>query len=804
MWIDQFVQDIRYGARALWNNPWLLTTSVLTLAIGIGLVTVAFTIFNAYVLRPYAIRDPESLHRIAWRSPQAAGQAFRWRDYEAIAERADLFTAAVAESTRFVGSDGRPLAAALVSANYFDALAPDLAAGRGLAAIDAAADSAVLSHQAWVRLFDSDPQAIGRTLDVNGRPFVIVGIVGPLFVGLGDVPRDVWLPLETFAATLRPDLTGPSQPREFEIFARLRPGITARHAQDALTPTAAAMLEAQTGVRADVRPEPSPNPLSLQLVAVLTPVFLAFGLVLLTACANVSNVMLARAIARRREIAMRLSLGATRNRIVRQLLTEGFLVSLLAGVAGVALAAWALRALVVVMFSTVPPSVGALLRVAPVDLDYRVLAFVVVVVAAATLGFALLPAVQASRLALTDALRGGGPGGTRGSRLRSGLVIAQVAVSLVLVIAAATLGRNGAAVAQMDLGYDPRGVISINVRDDEPGRVQKLATALRADPRVAELAVTAGNPLFVRTRAVAAAPAKLSASTGTRYTFVSPEYFSVLRIPVQRGRLFREDEARASSRVAVISAATADAFWPGEDPVGQTIRIEPSNGRPTDDLPGYSTVTVAGVVPDVASGLVIDGRDGGHIYLPMSAESEHALAVLARGRSDLDLGARALQEIFRQVAGDPEVFEALPLDEMRDLQVYPFRAASWVGAALGTIALVLSVAGLYGVLSYTFGQRTREIGIRLALGATGAVVMRLVLGQSARLAGAGVLVGLGVALAAFASLNAAVRLEHVSLLDAAAFVFGVMVVWCATSVAAIQPARRAAGLDPAEVLRTDA
>jgi cell division protein FtsX len=260
-------------------------------------------------------------------------------------------------------------------------------------------------------------------------------------------------------------------------------------------------------LRAEVRPHATPNPLSLELLAVLSPVFAAFGLVLVTACANVSNVMLSRAIARQREIAVRLSLGASRGRVVRQLLTEGLLIAVLAGAAGLALAAWTLRIGTVMLFKTLPPSMAALLRVAPLLFDYRVFAFALTVAAGATLLFALVPALRASRLTLTDALHGERTGSSRGSRLRSTLVVAQVAVSLVLVVVALTLARNGLSMNRIDLGFQTQGVISINIRGDEDSLVRPLAAALAADPRVAELAVTGGNPGFERTRAVAAAPA---------------------------------------------------------------------------------------------------------------------------------------------------------------------------------------------------------------------------------------------------------------------------------------------------------
>ena len=805
-WLEQAWQDVRYASRTLRRSPAFLATAVLTLAVGIGLITVAFSILNAYVLRPYAVRDPHSLHKLTWMSQRAGGPLFRWRDYQAVRDRRDVFTELIAESTRFISSNGRPLAAALVSDNYFDVLAPAFELGRGLGPADAhgAAETIVLSHQAWGRLFHGDPGALGRTLDLNGRPFTIVGILKPGFGGIGDSPRDLWMPFTTFAALFSPSQLGPDQQPAVELFGRLRAGLGARQAGEALTPVVAAAVGRDDRVRAEVVPQPSPNPPSRQLVAVLAPIFAAFALVLMTACANVSNVMLARALARQREIGIRLSIGASRWRVVRQLLTEGLLIALAAGVAGLALAYWTLRAATALLFGTLPPTAAALVRLEPTPFDGRVFLFALAVVALATLLFALLPSLQASQLHLTRALRGEATDARRGSRLRGLLVGGQVAVSLVLVVVALTLERTASAIGGIDPGYDTRGVLSINVRGAERSLVPGLFEILAADPRIARVAVTCGNPLFVRSRDVAAGPAGRASTSGTRYTFVSPAYFSILRIPVTGGRVFSEDEARASAPVAIVSAATAAAFWPGEAPIGQAIRIDKPEGRPLDELTGYSQVTVVGMVPDVVSGMLMDGPDRGHIYLPADENHPHAIALLAAGRDAREPGPEALHQLFRQAAPDADVFEAIPLDEMRALQMYPLRAASTIGWLLAVVAIVLSVSGLYGVLSYTFSRRTREIGIRIALGADASAVVRLVMLQSARLVALGALTGGLAAFGALAAVNAAVQLRTASLLVPSAFAGSLALVLASAGLAAYQPARRAARVDPAATLRADA
>lgn len=801
MWLEQFVQDLRYAWRSLRQSPAFLATTVLTLAVGLGVVTVAFTVFNTYVLRPFAVRDPSSLRQVIWRTPDGGSATFRWRDFQDL-RTSSLLAPVIAESSRLVSSNGQPFALAMVSDNYFDVLAPRLALGRPLGPADEGVQAAVLSYQGWTRLFARDPGVLGRTLDVNGRRFAIVGVVGYEFAGLADMPRDGWVPFTTYAAVAQPELTGLDQQPSVQITGRVPRSRPIAEAEAALQPFVSEVTAGAPNVRAELRRQDSPQPLTVETAATLAPVFAAFVLVLLTACANVSNVMLARAVARHREIAVRLSLGASRGRVVRQLLTEGALIAVLAGAAGLVLASFALRGAIALFFRTLPPSVGAFLRIGPMALDHRVYIFAFAAAAAATLLFALVPALQASKLPLTDALRGQGGHVPRGSRLRAALVVSQVTVSLVLVVLAITLARNGAALASTDLGYDPRGVMSINIRQEQHQLVAGLADLLTTDPHIAEIAVTGGNPLFIRSRTIGLSASSAAASP-SRYTFVSPEYFSILRIPISQGRAFRPDEARDEARVAIVSAATAQALWPGENAIGRTIRLDPIEGTSSESLTGYASVTVVGIVRDVVSGFMADGKDPRHVYLPTSATSAHATALLVRGRTAADLGPDRLQPILARAASDPQVFETIPLDEMKDLQNYPLFAASTVGTILGLVALALSVAGLYGVIAYMLSQRTREIGIRMALGASTRAVVALVMRQSARLAGTGIAIGFTLALSAMLALRSVIRLQSVTIVDAAAFGGAIAVVAAATALAAVIPARRAARVDPALTLRAD-
>jgi hypothetical protein len=386
--------------------------------------------------------------------------------------------------------------------------------------------------------------------------------------------------------------------------------------------------------------------------------------------------------------------------------------------------------------------------------------------------------------------------------MRATLVVAQVSVSMILVVLALVLARNFSRLSAIQTGYDTAAVYSINVREDDIG-LAGIAAALDADPRVGALAVTSGNPLFGRGRTIEAGPAGGRAPVGTRYTFVSPSYFDLLRLPITRGRNFRPEEARNALPVAVVSDSTARAFWPGADPIGRTIHLARADGADTDGLEGQTELTVIGTTKDVLSGLMVDGRDAGHIYLPATPSHARVGSMLIRARAASDFRPDLLDPVFRRTGFDPERFEVISLDEMREIQMFPLRAAAWIGGLLGGIALVLSISGLYGVLSYLLSQRTREIGIRMALGATAGAVVGLVVRHSVRLAGIGAAIGLVLAFAALRWLASVISLPAVSLLDVLPFAAGTIVLVAATALAAWQPARRAARVDPAVTLRAE-
>ena len=819
VWVEQLRQDVRYAVRTLWRSRGFVASTVLTLAVALSLVTVVFAVFNVYVLRPFAIPDPHSVYQLAWRhGPDDGGAQFTWREYEEARTRHDVLDGAVAHRFQMLAVGGRRLYAAFVSGNYFETLRPRIRLGRSLAEFDAAvpgsAPVAVLSDHGWAMLFDRDPQVLGRRVDIHGQQIEIVGIMRPEFSGLDDAPLDAWLPITMLPALTTTDLFRAPQPRELTIFARLRRDVTAVHANHALTPfmIGAATADAagrravnSSSVRAELAPRATPNPLTFELLAILSPIFAAFGLVLVAACANVSSVMLARALGRQREIGIRLSVGASRGRIVRQLLTEATMIALLAGAAGLAIAAVVLPAGRAAFFGTLPPTMAQLMRVAPLDLDLRVFGFALAVAAIAVVLCALLPALQATRLRLTSALRGDVAPRLRSGILRNLLVVGQVTVSLILLVAAATLARNGVTVAATDLGFDASGVFSINERGMGSERIPRAARALEAEAGAANIAVTSSNPLFGGLGSIGAAAAGNPDTHTTAYMFVSPEYFPLLRIPIERGRSFSAADAQAEGPVGIVSERTARLFWPGADPIGSVLRLAPQGDSQADALKGYSDVTIIGVAKDVVTGMPYQGVDPAIVYLPTSRDGAHAGALLVRRMEANAAEQEHLSRLLERVDVNRAAFEVVTLTEIREVLLYPLRIASWIGSLLGLVALALSISGLYGLLMYVLGQRTREIGIRMALGATARGVVSLMMRQSARVVGIGIAVGLLFTYSALTLLDATLPLRagNVSIFDGWSFVAGVMLVAAAAAFASYFPARRASRVDPCTTLRAE-
>ncbi len=540
-------------------------------------------------------------------------------------------------------------------------------------------------------------------------------------------------------------------------------------------------------------------PLIPEAIALFIPVAVAFLLVLVIACANVASIMLGRLLGRQREMGIRLSLGASRMRLVRQLLAEGLVLAAPAAVLGFAISAGALRWGQDLFRTTVPPTLGKIVRFIDLSPDIRVFVFLFGAAVFATLLFALVPALQATRTSVHTASRGQLSEAGRTSTFRQALVVVQVTVCTVLLICAGILLRASRELSHRDPGFQTSSITFVELNQPIGPSVLEL---LRAQPWTELIATTWSTPLKGGFRQIPAAAIGSPLWIEARYNLVSPEYFDLLRIPISRGRNFTLSEANGTAAVVVISEATAKQLWPTANPLGKQLRIEVPEGPSdkTNRLPKFRITEVIGIARDVSSGQVLEGGDASCLYFPTSANAGQTDTVLVRLRPGFSGASQAL-ETFLDQNSPAAIMRAAPLEELLASQMYPLLASGFVSSLLGGLALVLTLSGMYGVLSYLVAQRTREIGIRMALGATVLGVTRMITKQSIRLAAVGAI--LGVVLALGVSRIVASAVQGVNTLDAPAYLAGAGAVLLAALAAAIIPSRKAARIQPSITLRFD-
>ena len=797
--IEQVAQDTRYALRGFRRAPRFTLTVVLTIGLGLGLVTTAFTIFDAYVLRLLEVRDPRSLVEMRLRDGWGRARDASWNEYRALARENPAFAEAFASRWIVVRQSGEPLMAQAVSGNFFRGLAVGPSLGRTLEPSDAAGQGSspvlVLSHRAWAARFGMDSGVVGKRLVLRDRSFEIVGVAREGFDGLGETPPDVWVPI-TMAAVLDDavDAGRPEAP-QFRIVGRLSPGMTIASAQRALSAWAAATTadrpERERATAVTLESRATATYMSPATMAQVSPIFVAFALVLLIACANVANMMLARGMARHREIGIRLALGAARARLVRQLMTEAILLAVPAGIVGFCVSRLVLDVGVRVMFATVPDAFSAYLRVLPLGPDVRLFAFLVGCAVVAAVAFGLAPALQTTRTNIVGAGRGEFAGFVRPMQLRNALVIAQVTACTLLLITGGVLLRGAQHLQSLDVGFQTRGIVQVYPSRELRARVIER---LRADANVAGIEATAHAPFdgrFPQTAVTGSAGGRSATASTTR---VSPGYFAALGLPVVRGRTFSDLEAREGGAVVVLSESAARHLWPDGEAVGAMVGLTLPDET---DASRARTARVVGVVGDVVAGFIGEPRDHPVVYEPGTVAGELA-TLMVRTRSPAAQAMQAMQRAFVPI--DPGgSLEMHTLEESVAVQVYPFRAAHWVASALGAIALLLTITGIYGVLAFVVALREKEIGIRLALGATRQMIVGLVVRQSVRLAMIGALAGALFALGG--SRFIAAHLTMMPAFDAIALVAGVMLVLAAAVAAAYGPSRRAASVDAVESLR---
>jgi predicted permease len=800
--LESTLRDIKYALRGFRRSPLFVLTVVGTISLGLGLNTALFTLFDNFVLRPLPVRDPYSLYEFNWSDRAGRQRAFSWQEFENFSKNNPAFSEVTAMHSYFARAEGRPMLGALVTSNYFHMLGGVAALGRTLIPEDSPAPGRepviVLSYTAWQNKFGGDPNIIGKKLALRGYPLEVIGVTREGFGGLDAAPMDYWAPL-TMAPLIETGRNRIGQDNlDFTIVGKLRPRVSVSQAEAILVGFARQVTEdrpeSERAAGVVLRSRATAIRLSKQIILVFTPLGVAVGLVLLLACANVANMMLARAMARQREIGIRLSLGAARARLVQQLLTESLLLAVPAGLAGFLVSRAAVEAGLRIMYATLPPDMAQMLPPISLPPDIRVFGFMLAVAFASALLFGLAPAIQSTRTDVMLAARGEFTSDVRPMRLRNTLVIVQITVCALLLICSGVLIRGESAMRSFNVGFRTHGVIALV--PPEKARTMILER-LRSDSTIQAIAAAASIPL---TTGILPA-VSISSGAGVSqawYNHVSPEFFTLLDIPILEGRNFTEDEARSGAPVAIVSELTARRFWPHGDALGREISIRRDArtffGEP---LPQYSAARVVGVTRNIISCSIPYGPDAPLVYFPATTGR---LALLVKVNGNVENARLRLDKELSTLAGE-DLEDIHTMDHLFALNIYPFRIGSWLGSLLGGLALLLTLSGIYGVLSYLVSQRTKEIGIRMALGASIGAVTRLVMMQSMRLAVVGI--GLGTALALGVSRFLASHLVFVNTFDWLAYATGVFLVVAAALGAAYFPSRKAARIDPVTTLRYD-
>jgi predicted permease len=806
MRLDSVWEDVRFAFRIFKRSPAVALAVIGTLAVALGLNATAYSFFNAYVVKPAAVRDPGTLYQASWENRGGFVHRFSWTEAQGFGrDMAGVFPETYVSMPQLSARvDGRPLMGELVTGNYFSVLGIPASRGRTLQPSDSAAPGrepvVVLSHAAWMRLFGGDPAAVGRQLQIRGVYVEIVGVAREGFVGLDLVPRDFWAPLTLLPALEPgPSLFGPEQPQRLDVVGRLAVTQTKASAAASVLAWARRTTASQgpetQAVVAVLQPAATPIALSFSVLLAFMPLMVALGLVLLTAAANLAGLMLSRATVRQREIAIRLALGASRGRIVRQLFIESLLLALIASLAGFALGRVVLDAGIRAVFATLPPVVAEYIRLLPVAPDARVLAGLIAAGIGTAVLFGVVPALHATRQAGTIASRGSTPD-RRTSRLRHGLVVTQIAVSALLIVTCGVLLRGSIEMAATDLGLQTRDVIEVRTRNQS--NETALAT-LRAHPLV-RMVAAASTSTFGTGALVIASDANAASAVPIRLPQkqVSPGYFDVYEIGLVSGRHFTEAEASGRAPVVILSQQAASALWPGQNAVGRLIRLAPDTRVPNAYQPPSPVVEVVGVARTTATSW--DAAMRGTIYSPMSVAGSN-LNMLVKTRGGNVAAAMRQIDADLSVAAPGFADQIITAQDLAEVRVYPFQAMSWAAGVIGVIALVLTISGIYGVLAYAVARRTKEIGIRMALGETAAGVVGLILKQSMRLCAIGLSIGLTLAVAV--STGLASTLVMIDTFDIAAFSAGTVIVIAACLAAAFYPARRAAGVEPLVALRIE-
>jgi predicted permease len=824
--LDSWLQDVRYAARLLRRNPLFALTAAASLAMGIGANTIIFTIANALLFKtPVGVVGPGRLVDVG-RSQDGSGfDNGSYPNYLDVRARNTVFTDVYAyklgaEPMSLGGSDGAErIFGDMVSTNYFDILGARPEIGRLFASADGiqpgATPFAVLSHQFWKRRFNGDPAVVGRTLQVNGHPLTVIGVAPDGFHGTTVLTTDMWVPI-TMVGELSPRRSGSILTSRESVWlvmgARLKPDVSIGQAQGELTSIARALEQEYPdanrgkGLRvAASAPIPGNGAPVAAFMAVLMGIV---TLVLAIACANVAGVLLARASARRREIAVRLAIGAGRGRLIRQMLVESSLLFLAGGAAGLALA----RSLTTTLVSLLPA------LPLPIDvslpLDARAVGFTLALSLGAAVLSGLAPAFHASRAEVVGGLKADAQGGPERMRLRNAFVVSQVAFSIVLVVGAGLFGRALQRAATIDPGFDPRGLelafldLSLSGYTETTGPVfaQQVVERVRALPGVRSATVSAMMPLGMGRMGLGGLSLPGAPMPTDRrgpppagwlkadWNVVEPDYFKTMRMPLVVGRDFTATDRPGAPYVVIVNETAARQMWPNQDPLGKVL-VHHLDRRGTSD--SLRPMTVVGVAKD-AKYAFLGEEPTGFVYVPMQQQYIPRTTLVARAVDGRRLAAD-IRSLLASMNPNVPVVNAQTFEEYASLGLVPQRIAASVAGSLGIIGLLRAAIGIYGVTAYMVTSRTREIGIRIALGARPGSVIRMVLRQGMMLTVIGAVIGLVLAAAASRLLGS--LLFGVGPTDPISFAGSAVLFVVIGLAACYAPAHRATEIDAMEALR---
>jgi putative ABC transport system permease protein len=805
--MDTFRQDLRFAIRMLARNPGLTAVAVLCIALGIGTNTTAFSVVNAVLLRPFPYADPErimAVHQINLRKEIDEGN-YSYLDFADVREQSASFSqmAALAGRSLVVSGTEEPerVLGAAVSASLFSLLGEQPVLGRNFREDEdrpGAPPVILLGHDLWMRRFGGDPGIVGRTVMVNSTAHTVVGVMKPRFRFPDQ--NEAWVPLSPVAHL------EPRSDRGYRVLARLKPGISLAQAAAEMKAVALRLEklhpDTNTGWSAMVRSLRDDFADEETRLIVLTMQGSVI-FVLLIACANVANLLLARATARQREVAIRIAFGAGRWRIIRQLLTESVLVALLGGVLGILLGHVGIRW----MEASFPPEDAPPYWMS-FDVDGTVLAFTLGIAVLTGILFGLAPALQAARADLNETIKEGGRGSggsVRRNRLRSGLVVGEVALALVLLVSASLFVRSFLKLQNASAGFKTANLLTMRIylpgeryedADPKTRRVDDVVRRLEALPGIEAVGVSNTIPLDGGGSDGGLLLDGRSFPRGEEpeifWTGVTPHYFRALQVPVLRGRGLTDREGMERSAVAVVNEMFVKRFFPDSEVLGRRFRIQ--------EEAEMGWITIVGVVPDIPNN-DLDERLQPSAYLPYPYLAARSTGLTIRTSLD---PARATARVREEVrASDPElpVYQVATMEQVRREGFWQYRFFGGMFSVFGGIALFLAAIGVYGVLSYSVSQRVREIGVRVALGAQRGHVLRLIIGQGLGLALSGVALGL---LGAFAVTRVIGSLLYeVSPTDPVSFGAIAFLLIAVAWLASFLPANRALEVDPLEALRNE-